>query len=141
MIRRIRRRGLDRHGQRFAPYAQSTRRQKQRRGQPTAHVTLTDTGQMLDDLIVEQPGGSGGGFTVREGRTRRIARVKPGNARSRRLIRYHTLGVGRLPVRDGFGLNVREQAVMEREFRAQIESIVPPKGSQRHVVNIITRLG
>lgn len=120
--------GQDRHGQPFAPYAESTRRQRRKRGLQTRTVDLTASasGSMLDDLVVTEAQQASGGTS---------ASVAYGSARSRRIGNYHTSSRPRrkIPRRDFFGLTPDEGALVLDHFGRDVLSRLVPTGSGRRL--------
>ena len=116
------RKGIDRHGNQFAPYAPSTVQKKGR----FSPVTLEETGQMLrslsirtnDDVEFDPRGGPAGGGQFRGRSSGRFvaqgdvafgATVNLKGSRNRQIGRYHIKGTGRMPQRDWFGVTSNEQ--------------------------------
>ena len=120
MVRRTRR-GIDRHGNPFAPY----------RGRKTGVVDLTETRRMLDDFVVE-PFAAEGGI--------RRAAVVPGSARSRRLTRLHTrTGTPRpkLPLRDFAGLTERQNELVRDQLGSDVRTAVRGGHSGRRIAVVL----
>ena len=124
-------RGIDRHGQRMAPYAPSTRRQKRREGKPTSPANLIDTGDTIGSLKV-RPAKATGAYKTR-------AEIYVSSSRARKLIRYHTRGAGRLPLRDPFGLTRREKLIMQRRFGSDVARRIP-RTDRRKALKIFVRM-
>lgn len=150
-IRSRTRSGVDRFGQRFAPYAESTARQKGR----FSPVTLTETGRMLGSLEVREnedvtfePRGRGsqlrgaGGRFVSPGDVTFGASVNLKGSRNRKIGRIHIFGnpSGGLPSRDWFGLTQREEerivSFLGANYRKAIERVVPEDRRRRVEVKI-----
>ena len=126
MVRRTRR-GVDRHGNPFAPYADST----SARGKKTGTVDLTESRRMLDDFVVQPFTGDGG---------RRRATVAPGTARSARLTRLHTrTGTPRpkLPLRDFAGLTERQNKLVRDQLGSDIRTAVRGGRSGRRIAIVL----
>jgi len=121
-IRTRTRKGIDRHGNQFAPYAPSTAQKKGR----FSPVTLEETGQMLRSLSIRtnddvdfdpSAGPAGGGQFRNRGSGRFVARdevsfgatVNLKGSRNRRIGRYHIEGTKHMPQRDWFGVTPNEQ--------------------------------
>jgi hypothetical protein len=121
-IRTRTRKGIDRHGNQFAPYAPSTAQKKGR----FSPVTLEESGQMLRSLSIRTSGdvefdpaaGPPGGGQFRGQSSGRFvgqdevsfgATVNLKGSRNRRIGRYHIEGTGRMPQRDWFGVTSNEQ--------------------------------
>jgi hypothetical protein len=121
-IRTRTRKGIDRHGNQFAPYAPSTARQKGR----FSPVTLEETSQMLRSLSIRtnddvdfdpSAGPSGGGQFRNRGSGRFVARnevsfgatVNVKGSRNRKVGRAHIEAWGDLPERDWFGVTSNER--------------------------------
>ena len=120
MVRRTRR-GIDRHGNPFAPY----------RGKKTGTVDLTESRRMLDDFVVQPFTGDGG---------RRRATVAPGTARSARLTRLHTrTGTPRpkLPLRDFAGLTERQNKLVRDQLGSDIRTAVRGGRSGRRIAIVL----
>jgi len=120
-IRSRTRRGVDRFGNTFEPYAPSTARQKGR----FSPVSLEESGQMLgalsirsnDDVTFDararpagggQLRGSSGQFVSREDVSFGAA-VNLKGSRNRRIGRYHMEGTKNMPSRQWFGLTPGEE--------------------------------
>jgi hypothetical protein len=98
------RRGLDRHGRRFARY--------RTKGRESERVDLTDTRKMLDRMEVRRA------LERQRGDYVQAFRVTPRSGRDHRLTIFHTRGTRRgLPVRDYFGLTERQAAHSRRLFK------------------------
>lgn len=132
-IRARTRRGVDRKGQRFAPYAQSTAQQKGR----FSPVSLEESGQMLrslsirtnDDVTFDPGAAPTGGGQLRSRETGRFvaqgdvtfgAAVNLKGSRNRRIGRYHMEGTRYMPQREWFGLTGREKQRVTNELGANI---------------------
>ncbi len=122
-IRARTRRGVDRFGRQFAPYAESTAKRKGR----FSPVTLEDTGQMLrsltirtnEDVAFDPSAGPAGGGQLRSASTGQFvgqgdvsfgAAVNLKGSRNRRIGRYHMTGTKTpMPSRKWFGLTDQEE--------------------------------
>lgn len=147
-IRSRTRRGIDRFGRRFAPYAPSTARQKGR----FSPVTLRDTGEMLGALSIRTndevkfdpragPPGSGqfrgpsGRFVSREDVTFGAA-VNLKGARNRRIGRWHMTGTRHMPQRQWFGVTPNEEQRIDNTIGANLRGAVSrevPEDRRRRV--------
>lgn len=116
------RRGVDRTGAAFAPYAESTIRRKGR-----SNVDLQESREMLEGILVRT--GASGSSTLRK------AEVTP-SMRGRRLFRLHMEGRGRLPVRDAWGLTPAEELTIARETEVYIRRTVPTDRRRSITVDI-----
>ena len=125
------RKGVDRYGQPMAPYAPSTRRRKRRQGKPTSPANLIDSGQMIDSLKVR---------TARKTSAYKTrAELYLASSRARKLMRLHTRGAGRLPVRDVWGLTRREKQIIGRRFKADVARRIP-RADRRKALKIFIRM-
>lgn len=128
-IRSRTRRGIDRFGNEFAPYAPSTARQKGR----FSPVSLRETGQMLgslsirtnDDVEFDPRLGPPGGGQLRNQSTGRLvsrddiqfgAAVNLKGSRNRRIGRFHMEGTRHMPRRQWFGLTDNEEQQVVNEL-------------------------
>jgi hypothetical protein len=125
LIRRTRE-GRDVRGQTFRPYRPGTIRVKVDKGQQTSPVNLTDTGRMLDGLEAKADSG------------RRVARVAHRDRRYDRIIGFHKAGTRYMARRDFFGHTQREVETLNRQVRADIETVARPVEETKRVrLNII----
>jgi phage gpG-like protein len=136
IVRRTRRRHVDRHGRPFAPYAASTLAKKARKGQ-SSRVTLTDSGLMLDRLTVKEAKGHAR-YTVRNGETRRQSEVRFGTARDERIANYHISDRPRrkIPMRDFMGLTDREERVMSSQMQSDVATFKPRDRRGKYSVKV-----
>lgn len=131
-IRSRTRRGIDRFGNQFAPYAPSTARQKGR----FSPVSLEESGQMLgslsirtnDDVEFDPSAGPAGGGQLRGGSGRFVspddvsfgAAVNLKGSRNRRIGRFHMTGTRNMPQRQWFGLTQSEEQQVTNELGTNI---------------------
>lgn len=131
-IRARTRRGVDRFGNTFAPYAPSTARKKGR----FSPVTLEETGQMLgslsirtnDDVTFDPRAGPAGGGQLRGPSGRFVAQgdvsfgaaVNLKGSRNRRIGRFHMEGTKHMPQREWFGLTPNEEQKVQNQLGANI---------------------
>ena len=131
LMRRRWRKGIDRHGRQMAPYAPSTRDKKRRQGKPTAPANLIDTGATIASLDV-RPANATKAYSTR-------AEIYVKSSRARKLIRLHTRGAGRLPVRDPLGLTRREQQIVSRRYGADVARRIP-RADRRKAIKMYVRM-
>ena len=148
MIRSRTRRGIDRHGNRFASYAPSTAQKKGR----FSPVTLEETGRMLgslsirtnDDVDFDPSARPSGGGQFRDPSSGRFvgrdqvafgATVNLKGSRNRRIGRFHIEGTRKMPQRDWFGVTDQEQRritnVVGNRVTGGIEREVPDDRRRR----------
>lgn len=119
--------GRDKHGKKFVSYAESTKRRKRRKGQRIRPPTLTDTGQMLNDLTVDVQN------TYWD--TKKIlAEVKFENdRRSERIAYFHIADEPRskIPKRDFWGVTHGAAQRIAENLRSEVHRIVPKDRRKR----------
>lgn len=132
MVRRTRNLGRDKYLQRFTPYAPSTRKRKRRKGQRMQPVSLTDTGQMLDDLQAKPVGRSWGTEVIE-------AEIRFGTRRSQEIARIHANEERprtKIPLRAFIGLSEGDPMVADFRdtLRRRVDAQVP--GDRRRTVKL-----
>lgn len=122
--------GIDRHGNTFAPYKESTKRKKRKKGQRLSPPTLTDTEQMLDDLSVTDVNGYWGENLI-------VAEVRFDTRRSENVARFHIGGTRFMAERDFLGLTPAHEADMNEFIGAETKRLLPPDRRRRVRLQII----
>lgn len=136
LIRERTRRGLDKDGKPFKPYARSTMRMKVRTGRQVTPVNLTQTGSMLNSLVAQTGRFYGGEYWGHRTRVEITATggMNPvgGMVTDQQKLRWHTTGTRRgLPRRDILGFTPAELEVVSSVHRVETDRCIPKNTTRR----------
>lgn len=122
--------GLDRSGNRFAAYRESTKRKKRKKGQRLSPPTLTDSGVMLDDLAVTEVNGYWGTNLI-------VAEVGFASRQSENIARFHIEGTRYMVSRDFMGLTDEAEANLNEFIGAETKRLYPKDRRRRVRLQLI----